>query len=70
MPTELADAEWIMREPGSGTRSEFEVAIAAASTAARTASLDGSSITILSADGSIPATRLQSIGAAGQPELR
>ena len=29
-PAELADAEWIMREPGSGTRSEFEAAIAAA----------------------------------------
>jgi DNA-binding transcriptional LysR family regulator len=26
-PAELADAEWVVREPGSGTRSEFEAAL-------------------------------------------
>ena len=28
-PSDLAGTEWVMREPGSGTRSEFEAAIAA-----------------------------------------
>ncbi|RAI44299.1 LysR family transcriptional regulator [Rhodoplanes roseus] len=29
-PADLADADWILREPGSGTRSEFEEALRAA----------------------------------------
>ena len=30
VPSDLAGSQWVMREPGSGTRSEFEAAIAAA----------------------------------------